>query len=76
MAGKHKSDESALLILEFFDQRFHYIEMIFNVHADPEEDPKSSKLAQVQHDTEANLTESHKESKTWDIKYVKTSELT
>jgi hypothetical protein len=26
MAGKHKSDESALLILEFFDQRFHYIE--------------------------------------------------
>jgi hypothetical protein len=31
MAGKHACDESAIMILEFFDKRFHYIERVFGV---------------------------------------------
>ena len=66
MSGKHSSGESALLILEFFDKRFFYVEKAFGV--------KSQSLGEKE--TDGQIEQNDQKRKTWNIKYVKTNQLT
>ena len=62
MAGKHQCGESALLILEFFDKRFYYVEKAFGLKTD----------SSSEKDTDGDDLN---KKKTWNINYVRTNQL-
>ena len=87
MSGKHSCGESALLILEFFDKRFYYVEKAFGLQAESpaeqetagddkkEENKKGDDKVGDEKGGDDKGGDDEKQKEGWSIKYVKKNQL-